>query len=89
MYRILFPLVLVVSTQSLSCCPPGWVDARVAGMGCLLFGDLTRPWLQAAQLCPFLQPGAHLLEILSPEEIIQTSNKLETPIVANRTIQHL
>ena len=89
MLRILFPLVLVGSTQSLTCCPSGWVDARVAGMGCLLFGDLTRPWLQAAQFCPFLHSGAHLLEILSEEEILQTSYKLETPIAANRTIQHL
>ena len=51
-------------------CPPGWTDGTSVGLGCLLFSAETgMNWNEASDFCKTTQDKAHLLEILTSEQM--------------------
>ena len=66
---IFSPLVSLVSAKDVDC-PPGWRDGSSVGLGCLLFSPETGlNWNDARDFCKTSQDRAHLIEILTSEQM--------------------
>ena len=51
-------------------CPPDWRDGNSVGLGCLLFSaDTAVNWNEASDFCKTTQDRAHLIEILTSEQM--------------------
>ena len=59
----------LASSQDVDC-PPGWRDGSSLGLGCLLFSaDTALNWNEASDFCKATKDTAHLLEILTSEQM--------------------
>ena len=59
----------LVSAQDVDC-PSGWRDGSSVGLGCLLFSaETAMNWNEASDFCRTGQDTAHLLEILTSEQM--------------------
>ena len=59
----------LVSAQDVDC-PAGWRDGSSVGLGCLLFNPETGlNWNEASDFCKTSQDSAHLIEILTSEQM--------------------
>ena len=73
----MLPIILVLSVlfSALASaegvdCPSGWRDGASVGLGCLLFSAETgMNWNDASDFCKTTQDRAHLIEILTSEQM--------------------
>ena len=70
-------------------CPSGWRDASSEGLGCLLFSAETgMNWNEASDFCKASQDGAHLVEILTSEQMdfIMIELQLTEDVVMSKSL---